>query len=124
MKKTRIVKLSDGVDFLKGKYRLLPSGKVLRLPGKESAKRMRRKLKKFRVLVDAGRMSYRDVYTAYQSWHSNYKKRFNAGYRILRMDGLYNDLFIKRRDDAAVEAKNENGLYCKKRKRRGLPHEP
>jgi retron-type reverse transcriptase len=124
MKKTRIVKLSDGVDFLKGKYRLLPSGKVLRLPGKESAKRMRRKLKKFKALVDAGRMSYRDVYAAYQSWRGNYKKRFNACYRILRMDGLYNDLFINRRDNAATEAKNENGLYCQKRKRRCLPHEP
>jgi hypothetical protein len=123
-KKTRIVKLSDGVDFLKGKYRLLPSGKVLRLPGKESTKRMRRKLKKFKALLDAGRMSYRDVYAAYQSWRGNYKKRFNASYRILRMDSLYNDLFIKRRDNAAAEAKNEKGLYCQKRKRRSLPHEP
>jgi hypothetical protein len=34
MNKTRIVKLSEGVDFLKGKYRLLPSGKVLRLQGR------------------------------------------------------------------------------------------
>ena len=37
-KKTRIVKLNSGVNFLKGKYRLLPCGKVLRLPGKDSAK--------------------------------------------------------------------------------------
>jgi hypothetical protein len=34
--KTRIVTLSSGVSFLKGKYRLLPSGKILRLPGKDS----------------------------------------------------------------------------------------
>ncbi|MDR1352741.1 MAG: hypothetical protein LBK05_05600, partial [Treponema sp.] len=43
-KKTRIVKLSHGIDFLKGKYRLLPTGKVLRLPASDSAKRMKRKL--------------------------------------------------------------------------------
>jgi hypothetical protein len=42
-KKTRIAKLSDGVGFLKGKYRLLPSGKVLRLPCKDSTTRMKRR---------------------------------------------------------------------------------
>jgi hypothetical protein len=53
-KKTRIVKLSSGVDFLKGKYRLLPSEKILRLPGRDSSRRMCRKLKKFKPLIEAG----------------------------------------------------------------------
>jgi retron-type reverse transcriptase len=124
MKKTRIVKLSDGVDFLKGKYRLLPSGKILRLPHPDSEKRMRRKLKKFKKLIALGRMSHYDLRAAYQSWRGNFLKRFNAGYRVFRMDGLYNDLFIKCRDNAAMEAKNENGLSREKRERSGLPHEP
>jgi hypothetical protein len=93
-KKTRIVKLSSGVGFLKGKYRLLPSGKVLRLPGKDSTKRMRRKLTKFAALIKASKMSYADLRTAYQSWRGNYMKRFNAHYRIGYMDRLYNELFI------------------------------
>jgi hypothetical protein len=93
-KKTRIVKLNSGVDFLKGKYKLLPSGKVLRLPGKDSTKRMRRKLTKFTALIKAGKMSFADLRTAYQSWRGNYKKRFNAHYRIGYMDKLYNELFI------------------------------
>ena len=97
-KKTRIVKLSEGVPFLKGKYKLLPSGKVLRLPYGDGAKRMRRKLKKFKKLLDAGKMDYQDLYTAYQSWRGNYQKRFNSRYRIIRMDALYNDLFIKSHD--------------------------
>ena len=97
-KKTRIVKLSEGVPFLKGKYKLLPSGKVLRLPYGDGAKRMRRKLKKFKKLLDAGEMDYQDLYTAYQSWRGNYQKRFNSRYRIIRMDALYNDLFIKNHD--------------------------
>jgi hypothetical protein len=95
MKKTRIVKLSEGVDFLKGKYRLLPSGKVLRLPGKESAKRMRRKLKKFKALIDAGKMDWCDLRCAYQSWRGNYRRRFNAYHGIGYMDKLYFDLFLK-----------------------------
>lgn len=94
-KKTRIIKLSSGVDFLKGKYRLLPAGKILRLPGRDAAKRMRRKLRKFKPLIEAGKMGFADLRTAYQSWRGNYMKRFNAHYRIGYMDKLYNELFIK-----------------------------
>jgi hypothetical protein len=94
MKKTRIVKLSHGVDFLKGKYRLLPSGRVLRLPSKDSTSRMKRKLKKFKALVDKKEMSAYDLRVAYQSWRGNYKRRFDAYYRIRYMDKLYWNLFI------------------------------
>jgi hypothetical protein len=93
-KKTRIVKLSQGVEFLKGKYSLLPSGKVLRRPSKDSTKRMRVKLKKFKKLINAGRMKHGDLRTSYQSWRGNYKQRFNAYHRIRYMDKLYNKLFI------------------------------
>jgi hypothetical protein len=93
-KKTRIVKLASGVEFLKGKYVLLPSGKVLRRPCKDSTKRMRRKLKKFKNLIDNRKMDFKDLRTAYQSWRGNYKKRFNAYYHIRFMDKLYNELFI------------------------------
>jgi hypothetical protein len=93
-KKTRIVKLSHGVEFLKGKYTLLSHGGILRRPCKDAAKRMRRKLVKFKKLVDRGKMAMADVRTAYQSWRGNYKKRFNAYFRIRFMDKLYNDLFV------------------------------
>jgi hypothetical protein len=93
-KKTKIVKLSDGVEFLKGKYILLKTGKILRLPGKDSTKRMRRKLKKFKALIEAKNMSFDDLRTAYQSWRGNYIRRFNAYYRVHYMDKLYQDLFM------------------------------
>ena len=95
MKKTCIVKLSRGLIFLKGRYSLLPSGKVLRLPGKESAKRMRRKLGRFKALLKSKKMGYGDIRTSYQSWRGNYKRRFNAYHRVRYMDKYYNDLFIK-----------------------------
>jgi hypothetical protein len=93
-KKTRIVKLSAGIEFLKGKYILMPTGRVLRKPCKDSTKRMRRKLKKFRAFIKNGQMDFQDLRTAYQSWRGNYKKRFNAYYRVRFMDKLYNELFI------------------------------
>jgi hypothetical protein len=77
-KKTRIVKLSHGMEFLKGKYILLENGRALRRPGKDSSRRMRRKLKKFKTLVNGGRMSFDDLRQAYQSWRGYYRRRFNA----------------------------------------------
>ena len=120
-RKTRIVKLKDGVSFLKGRYPLTESGKVLRLPHRDSAKRMRRKLVKFKALIDAGKMGYADLRTAYQSWRGNFRKRFNGGLHIRRMDELYNRLFI---DDR--EAVKENGdVLSGKEKRQGLlPQKP
>ena len=94
-KKTRIIKLSQGIMFLKGRYILSPQGKIIKLPDKSSTVRMRRKLKKFRRLLDDGKMSYLDVRTAYQSWRGNYKKRFNAYYRVRNMDSVYNSVILQ-----------------------------
>jgi hypothetical protein len=94
-KKTRIVSLKHGFVFLKGRYSLNEDGRVIRLPCRSSTVRMRRKLRKFRRLVDTGHMNYKDVYESYQSWRTSYMKRFNAYYRVKKMDGYYNRLFIK-----------------------------
>jgi hypothetical protein len=94
-RKTRITKLSDGVRFLKGVYILKGNGGIVRRADPQSRKRMRRKLKKFKGLLEAGKMTARDVYDAYQSWRGNYRKRFDAFHTIRRMDALYTALFIK-----------------------------
>ncbi|GHV93623.1 hypothetical protein AGMMS50268_41260 [Spirochaetia bacterium] len=95
MGKTRIVKLKDGIHFLKGIYTLKENGKIIRQAESESRKRMRRKLKKFRGLLEIGHMNAFDIYTAYQSWRGNYRRRFDAYHTVKRMDALYNELFIK-----------------------------
>jgi hypothetical protein len=94
MKKTKITKLKDGVRFLKGVYVLKENGKIVRRADPQSRKRMRRKLRKFKGLLYEGKMTLRDVYTAYQSWRGNYRKRFDAFHTIRRMDALYRALFI------------------------------
>jgi hypothetical protein len=94
-KKTRIVKLKKGIKFLKGIYSLTKTGKIISRSDPKSRKRMRRKLKRFKTLLEQDKMSYGDVYTAYQSWRGNYLKRFNAYHTVRRMDGMYNALFIK-----------------------------
>ena len=93
-KKTRIVRLSQGMNFLKGRYILKKSGKILRLPNRDSTVRMRRKLKKYKRLCELGFMKPADVRISYQSWRGSFRKRFDAYYKIKRMDRLYNELFI------------------------------
>jgi hypothetical protein len=93
-RKTTITKLSQGAEFLKGKYSLLPSGQILRRPVKSSTTRMRRKLLKFKSLLDQKKIGYNDIRTSYQSWRGNYIRRFNAYHRVRYMDRLYNNLFI------------------------------
>jgi hypothetical protein len=93
MKKTRIVKLSDGVRFLKGRYVLTETGKVLRMPCKETIRRERRKMKKHLKKVMNGEMHYWDALTAYLSWRGGYKKRFYSFGQLTRLDNLFIDLF-------------------------------
>jgi hypothetical protein len=93
-KKSKIIKLKHGIKFLKGNYSLTETGRIVRRADPESRKRMRRKLKKFKGLFEAGKMSCGDIYDGYQSWRGNYLKRFNAYHTVRRMDSLYNRLFI------------------------------
>jgi hypothetical protein len=94
-KKTRISALKHGFVFLKGRYSLNEKGGIVCRPCRKSTERMRRKLLKFKKIIEqGGRLSYRDIWDSYQSWRNTYKKRFSAYYRIRKMDGLYNRLFI------------------------------
>lgn len=90
--KTRIVKASRGFMFMKVRYRITSTGKIVRSLAKSGIARMRRKLKKFSELVRAGRMTMDDVYNSMQSWvaHSYVAHSYHARKNMLK---LYNSLF-------------------------------
>ena len=92
-KKTQIVKLSHGFTFLKIKYNLTETGKVQERISKDSVTRMRRKLKKFRKLMDAGEMSFGDVRCAYASWKGGVS-HYDSYNVVKSMDKLFDELFI------------------------------
>lgn len=92
-KKTQIVKLSHGFTYLKVRYYLLPTGKVVKKIYHRSVTKMRRKLKAFQQKVADGIMTYKDVYQSWQSWRA-YAANFNAYQTIQSMSNLYNQLFI------------------------------
>lgn len=93
-KKTQIVKLSRGINFLKRRFILTDTGKVVRKPARKSIVKMRRKLKKFRKKLDAGQMTFKDVKTSYVSW-CGHLKHCNAYKTKKNMDGLFYRLFAK-----------------------------
>ncbi len=92
-KKTQIVKLTHGFKYLKTRFYLLETGRVVRKIHKKSIARQRRKLKKFKTLLDKGVMNYEDVYASWQSWRS-YANTFSAWHTFQSMAKLYDSLFI------------------------------
>ena len=91
-KKTQIVKLSHGFTWLKIRFFLTSTGKVIRKICKASVTRQRRKLKKLRVKLDEGRLTFADIQQSFQSWKA-YANNFNAYYTIKNMEHLFKDLF-------------------------------
>ena len=91
-KKTCIVPLDEGFWFLKGKYILLPSGKIVCKAKRDGIIRMKRKLKSFKKKYDLGLMPKEDVYTSYQSFRSHLL-HFDSYYLVKNMDNFYKGLF-------------------------------
>ena len=90
--KTQIIKLTHQFTFLKTKYNLTKTGKVLRRVCRIAVTRMRRKMKKFKKFYDQGLMTLKDIECSYQSWRG-YLKRKNSYTTLCSLDKLYHDLF-------------------------------
>lgn len=88
-KKTQIVKLSHGFTWLKVRFFLLPSGRIVRKIYRRSVVKERRKIKKFRELIAAGKMTMMDAYTSWQCWRA-YAQNFDAWHTIKKMERLFN----------------------------------
>lgn len=93
-KKTQIIKLSHGFTWLKIRFFLTKTGKVIRKICKQSITKQRRKLKKLRKKLDEGKIEYMDVVQSFQSWRAH-ASNFNAYHTIKNMENLYNQLFYK-----------------------------
>ncbi len=92
-KKTQIVKLSHGFTFLKTKYNLTATGKIIKRMSPKSITKERQRLKKYKHLLLEGKMTYDDIASAYRSWRGNAMHFFS--YRSIKnLDQLYNQLFI------------------------------
>jgi hypothetical protein len=110
-RKTQIVKLSKTFSFLKVRWTLTDTGKVVARLNKDTITRERRKLKKFKELLDEGRITMDTIEAQYQSWKGDKTGPAIPGKRIhfcsyhtmQRMDQLYNELFINNNNNKEVQ---------------------
>ncbi len=92
MKKTQIIKLQNGVRFLKVRLKLTETGKVKRRMTRKSITRQRRKLKKFSVMVAAREMKVQEAANSYASW-KGYAIRRGGYMAVKKMDNQFKTLF-------------------------------
>jgi hypothetical protein len=69
--KTQLFPLIHGIDFLGFHTYLTKTGNVVRIIRRKSKINMKRKINKFRKLVDMERMKYDDAIHSYQSWRAH-----------------------------------------------------
>ena len=89
--KTQIIKLSHGFTFLKTKYHLTETGKIIRRIPHDVVVRERRKLKKLAKFVEKGEMTPQAFREQYCSWRGD-KRKYNARRTLINMDLLYKEL--------------------------------
>lgn len=93
-KKCRLMKISKQFTFLKTRFRLTETGKVVKRVVNKTITRERRRLKKFRHLMDIGKMTFDQILNAYKSWKGSIKRRGMCYTSIMSLDKLFNELFI------------------------------
>lgn len=93
-KKTRIVPITQGVDFLGFRYYVTDTGKVIMKLSKRSIKHHKQKLRKMARLLGRGEVTYQACVEAHQGWRAH-ASRGDTYYLIRRMDNLFKELFEK-----------------------------
>lgn len=92
-KKTRITPLAHGFKFLKVRYNILPSGKILQRLTRDAFIRERRRLNTYKRLLNDGRVTRLDVHNFYQSYRGQ-AKQFATHRSLRNLDALYTELFV------------------------------
>lgn len=93
-KKTKIVDLKHGFTYLKTRFYITETGRIIAKPCRESITRERRKLKKQAKLVESGVLTFDAVRCSYASHIGSLQHR-NAYRTIQSMNRLFNRLFIE-----------------------------
>ena len=119
-RKTQISPLRNGIRFLKWRFILTDSGKVIRRISRQSVVKERRKLKKLAGKIREGKIPEEYLWMSFQSWRAN-AMRGNAGRAIWEMEQLYNRLKEEIRDGhqsepggAGDEGRSQGGSSCRK----------
>lgn len=106
-KKTKIVTIRQGFDYLGFHFYVTESGKVVQKLSKKSVAHHKRKLRKMKKLLDDGKCTFQSCREAHQGWKAHAergrkkkgkKKKANRSspntyYLVRKMDKYFDDLF-------------------------------
>lgn len=95
-KKTQICRIDKGFTFMKTRYFVTDSGKIVRKVCKSNIVRERRKIKKLRNKLDDNLITFDEILHNYNSWRGCIIKEYNSKNAINNMDNLHRNC-IKRR---------------------------
>lgn len=101
--KSHVFPLKNGVDFLGFHIYLTGNGKVVKKIRRDSKKRVKRKLKKFKELYKNGERTREQIEQSYYSWRGH-ASHGNCYYLIQQMDKRFESIF---------EGDEENGTINK-----------
>lgn len=93
-KKSCICKLKHGFKFLKTRFYLTSTGKIIKKPCRDRVTSERKKLKKLGKLYKQKEVTREDVERNFSSWTGSMKHR-NARKTVFNMTKLYQELFNK-----------------------------
>ena len=111
-KRVKLIKFKDRqvFTFLKKRFLLTVSGKVVVRLSKKNIVNQRRRLRKYRKLLDAGEIKEESIIQSYDCWRS-YAEKYNSEMTARNMDRTFKELFGK-------EMHREVMRRMEKRKRR------
>ena len=92
LKKCRIIKLSQNFRFLKIRFFITDSGKIVRRVDRTSTTKERKKLKKLRQLMDDNQKSFKEINLEFHSWLCGIT-RGQSYYIMFNMIEYFNNLF-------------------------------
>ena len=94
-RKTRIVKLSSFYRHLQNGYSLTETGRIIRKINPKSITRERRKLKAYKRLLEAGKITYSEIENIFKSWMGGNFRRMSHR-QIYNMSELFITLFRRK----------------------------
>lgn len=92
--KTKIVPLTKAFKFCKATFKITDTGKIIVRGNRDSMKRARHKLKAMKIFYEEGKVHFFDIQQLF-ACNIGYFKNYNDHNRILRLNRLFYNLFIK-----------------------------
>ena len=90
--KTVITRLDRKFHFLQNTYQLTESGHIIEKINKKRLVAMKRKLRKLKIKLDEGKVTYEMIEQTYRSWVGGYKKYLSKK-QLENLDELFINLF-------------------------------